>query len=407
MKTSAKTLFLRDDDDDDAGHSRNSKKSKNGLNVMEEEEWPKLGGVMNNSWQHGQSFAEKLKGINDKGEGNACEAQGNDMANLEIAPDSKEHPPMENLDTWKVVQKPRRQHQGSREKQHGDFRQRGGGSRFDILAEDGDAAVGGKANPVLQVVQFRVEAKTDLQSMTTGNSLKDQRKEKRLREGIQKEKESIENAESTYGTSKGEENQSADLMEDKNEVDVSEPLQDVAICDAGELIHSSDPGLPLLMPPEPGDSDRLGVLQGKFWNGPNELGLNVEMEDDIEEDSPSGIKAGYRSVNPSILILTETKCEQESKFHCLSRLGFDDYAFVPSNGRSGDLIMSWKSNRVGVAVLQTDHQFIHIRCSPVGMSEFLLTAVYAIPNPILKASLWRELRRLSSLISAPWVLIAI
>ncbi|KAI9071583.1 hypothetical protein K1719_046450 [Acacia pycnantha] len=398
MKTSAKTLFLRDDDDD-AGHIRNSKKSKNGLNVMEEEEWPKLGGVLNNSWQQGQSFAEKLKGINGKGEGNACEAQGNDMFDdiatdkdqtnteiddgepiwehgdtnaamqgnegptSEIAPDSKEHPPMENLDAWKVVQKPRRQHQGSREKQHGDFWQRGGGSRFDILAEDGDAAVGGKANPVLQVVIFRVEAKTDLQSMMAGNSLKvkksgakkkfnkkqsapsqkseqehdrqDQRKEKRLREGIQKEKESVENAESTYGTSKGKENQSADLMEDKNEVDVSEPLQDVAIRDAGELIHSSDLGLPLLMPPEPGDSDRLGVLQGKFWNGPNELGLNVEMEDDIEEDSPilgSLIKAGYRSVNPSILILTETKYEQESKFHCLSRLGFDDYAFVRAAG---------------------------------------------------------------------------
>ncbi|KAI9074822.1 hypothetical protein K1719_043246 [Acacia pycnantha] len=132
-----------------------------------------------------------------------------------------------------------------------------------------------------------------------------------------------------------------------------------------------------------------------YWNTHGACGKNLLQQ----------IKAGYRGVNPSVLILTETKCEQDSKFHCLSRLGFDDYAFVPSIGRSGGLIMAWKSNCVRIQVLQTDRQFIHVRCSPVGSTEFLLTAVYAIPNPTLKASLWRELTCLSSLISMPWVVI--
>ncbi|KAI9085224.1 hypothetical protein K1719_032747 [Acacia pycnantha] len=132
-----------------------------------------------------------------------------------------------------------------------------------------------------------------------------------------------------------------------------------------------------------------------YWNTRGACGKNLLQQ----------IKAGYRGVNPSILILTETKCEKDSKFHCLNRLGFDDYAFVPSIGRSGGLIMAWKSNRADVRVLQTDRRFIHIRCSLVGTTEFLLTTVYAIPNSALKALLWRELSRLSSLISLPWVVI--
>ncbi|KAI9117359.1 hypothetical protein K1719_011525 [Acacia pycnantha] len=175
-------------------------------------------------------------------------------------------------------------------------------------------------------------------------------------------------------------------MKDKNEVDASASLQDVEIREDGDLVQSTNSGLPLMLPPEPGISKRLGELQGKFWTGPKEMGQTVDMEDDIEEDSTS-------------------LGSLDSKFHCLNRLGFDDYAFVPSIGRSGGLIMAWKSNRADVQVLQTDRQFIHIRCSLVGTTEFLLTAVYAIPNSALKALLWQELSRLSSLISLPWVVI--
>ncbi|KAI9073503.1 hypothetical protein K1719_044542 [Acacia pycnantha] len=300
-KPYVKTLLLRDDDD--AGHSRNSKKSKNGLNDMEEDEWPKLGGVVNNSWQQGQSFVEKLKGINSKGEGNACEAQGNEM--LVVPTTEKEQSDTEIEDGEPIWNK---------EKQQGDFRQKSGGSRYNILAEDGGVTVGVEANPVVQAVQFRAEPKPDLQSMTAGSSIKvkkggakkrinkkqsatiqrgeqehnrqEQRKEKRLREGFQKEKECVENGESTYETSKSKENQNANLMEEKNEGDVSAPLQNVANREAEELIQGCDSGVPLFLPPEPGDSERLGELQGKFWIGPNDLGQNVDMEDDIEEDSP-------------------------------------------------------------------------------------------------------------------------
>ncbi|KAI9122284.1 hypothetical protein K1719_006973 [Acacia pycnantha] len=65
-KPSARTPLSKEEEDD--LYRRSSKKSKNGLNVLEDEEWPKLENVKINSWQQGQSFAEKLKGINGSGE---------------------------------------------------------------------------------------------------------------------------------------------------------------------------------------------------------------------------------------------------------------------------------------------------------------------------------------------------
>ncbi|KAI9108348.1 hypothetical protein K1719_020539 [Acacia pycnantha] len=508
-KTSAQNLLSRDEED--ALYCRNSKKSKNGLNVIEDEEWPKLENVKINSWQQGQSFAEKLKGINGKGEERSNAVQGESIpedmltdkdqadtdsddvkltnkedfvhaltggpwmifdhyltvrpwepqfnparakidrvavwgavSGMEERKEGKveansanaiEVPPPSNQDVWKVVHKPRRPRKGGKEKLQEGVRQQDGGSRFGILAEDGGEFRDGKVNPVLPVVHFSAEPKTDTLSMTIGGSVKgkkssakkkanksqsvgqsgdmaqgrqDQRKEKRSREGIQKVEKSGDSSRSTWVISKAEENKGAQLIEEKNEGDVSAVMQDVVNREAVGLSFDRDADQNLLAPPDPGDSERLRGLTGKFWSGPKVLGQDLDMEDDIEEEVPSldsTIKAGFRGGNPSILILVETKCEQDSKFRCLSRLGFDDYAFVPSIGRSGGLILAWKSFRVGVEVIHTDRQFIHIRCSMAGVLTFFLTAVYSVPSPSLKAVLWQELYRISTLSDAPWAVI--
>ncbi|KAI9074166.1 hypothetical protein K1719_043881 [Acacia pycnantha] len=265
------------------------------------------------------------------------------------------NPSHDNSDVWKVVQKPRRQRKGGKEKHHDGFRQQDGGSRFDILAVDAGVTVGGDANPKIAVVQFNAEANRDIQSITTGSSLKGR-----------KSREQVENSKSTYVISRDEENKRTNLLEEKNEVDVSEALQDVDIRDAADQMPCRNAEPPHMAPPDPGDSEKLGFLPGKFWSGPSALGHDLEMEEEIEEDSPS----------PGSL-----------------------------HRGSGGLVMAWKSNRVTVTVLRIDRQFIRIRCLPMGAFEFLLTAVYAIPSPNCKALLWQELKNLSMTSSGLWVVL--
>ncbi|KAI9126854.1 hypothetical protein K1719_002450 [Acacia pycnantha] len=109
--------------------------------------------------------------------------------------------------------------------------------------------------------------------------------------------------------------------------------------------------------------------------------------------------------SPSLIFLSETKCVSEEPLRKLSCLGFDGLATVPSIGRSGGITAAWKSNQVGVVVLQCNHQFIHLRGCGVDNRPLLITAVYAIPDAHHKGTLWENLRHLASSIMEPWIIL--
>ncbi|KAI9108500.1 hypothetical protein K1719_020384 [Acacia pycnantha] len=108
---------------------------------------------------------------------------------------------------------------------------------------------------------------------------------------------------------------------------------------------------------------------------------------------------------PTLLILAETKCDTNSRFRCLERIGYNGMSFVPSVGRSGGIVAAWRNDRGSVSVIQSNRKFIHLLCSLGGLQPFYLTAIYSIPSPMFKTSLWQELNFLSLSISAPWVTI--
>ncbi|KAI9123735.1 hypothetical protein K1719_005035 [Acacia pycnantha] len=108
---------------------------------------------------------------------------------------------------------------------------------------------------------------------------------------------------------------------------------------------------------------------------------------------------------PSLIILAETKCEQEHRLLPLTSLGFDGFFFVPSVGRSGGLVAVWRSNQITISVLQSDRQFLHLHCSIPGLSPFLLTGIYATPYFNLKQALWIELKKFADFILDLWVVI--
>ncbi|KAK4286195.1 hypothetical protein QN277_002786 [Acacia crassicarpa] len=105
---------------------------------------------------------------------------------------------------------------------------------------------------------------------------------------------------------------------------------------------------------------------------------------------------------PCVLILAETRTDMDSRFKCLSSMGYDSVRIIPSVGKSGGLAIAWVSSRAAVTVLQEDRQFFHLLCRIDQSSPFLLTAVYAIPHSNFREILWANIQRLSKQISSPW-----
>ncbi|KAI9075071.1 hypothetical protein K1719_042969 [Acacia pycnantha] len=89
-----------------------------------------------------------------------------------------------------------------------------------------------------------------------------------------------------------------------------------------------------------------------------------------------------RRKNPDVLFLDEMKCTSIDKFRCLTGSGFDGMAWVPSVGRSGDIVAAWRKENIDITTTRLDRQFIHLKCS-----------------------VWSEISQLASSILDPWVLI--
>ncbi|KAI9124584.1 hypothetical protein K1719_004506 [Acacia pycnantha] len=106
-----------------------------------------------------------------------------------------------------------------------------------------------------------------------------------------------------------------------------------------------------------------------------------------------------------IIILAETKCEDDDRFEDLKRMGYDGLVVVPSVGCSGGLMVVWRSDLIVVTELWQAQQLIHLHCVLNGRCAFFLTAIYAIPRPDLKRILWEELMHIASSTQEPWMTI--
>ncbi|KAI9074589.1 hypothetical protein K1719_043430 [Acacia pycnantha] len=120
----------------------------------------------------------------------------------------------------------------------------------------------------------------------------------------------------------------------------------------------------------------------------------------------SNIRSVSLHYRPLIIVLAETKCDQELRLVSLKKLGYDGFSFVPRVGRSGGLVAVWKSEFIAISELRKERQFLHFHCQIKGYVPFFLTSVYVVPQASLKQVLWADLKLLSSLsIFDPWVLV--
>ncbi|XP_057444746.1 uncharacterized protein LOC130736989 [Lotus japonicus] len=105
----------------------------------------------------------------------------------------------------------------------------------------------------------------------------------------------------------------------------------------------------------------------------------------------------------SCLALLETRVSTKKMPLILKSTGFDDFFVVEEEGFSGGIWILWKKQWGQVDIISSHRQFVHTRISPKDGPSLQVTFVYGSPNCTVRDILWRELRRLASQISGPWL----
>ncbi|KAI9070507.1 hypothetical protein K1719_047529 [Acacia pycnantha] len=336
-------------------------------------------------------------------------------------------------DQWRVVQKPRRSRKQKDEKE-GLPRSDVGGSRFGVLAQAEDIRRSESNNvvapkkafedqgDVMQGQQQGIVVVFDQKCWKKGNNGKRVDKVQGLVSTGLQEKEGINGVGLSLGVDRVDKDEDASGVglganlghEPTNgpafvvDSHIGQPLVDPLV-DPKDMMELQ----PSLL--DPGEVGKLEGLSGKFWDGPTQLDPDQEMMEDgqqiffwnIQGACDKSLRRNLRLVwgksVPDLLVLAETKCQNSSQFRCFESLGFDGLAVVPSVGRSGGLVATWRSNRVGVSVIRLERQYLHLRISLPGRPVFFFTVVYAVPSSFSKQVLWADLSSLADSISSPWV----
>ncbi|KAI7983884.1 hypothetical protein LOK49_LG15G02525 [Camellia lanceoleosa] len=106
-----------------------------------------------------------------------------------------------------------------------------------------------------------------------------------------------------------------------------------------------------------------------------------------------------------ILILMETKVTFSSMGNFFNNLGFSASTIIDPVGRSGGLWLIWNTDHLNVRASAVSNQYIQATVHKEDYEEWLLSAVYANPNPSARETLWEELEDTVNNISKPWLVI--
>ncbi|XP_028803541.1 uncharacterized protein LOC114758643 [Neltuma alba] len=115
------------------------------------------------------------------------------------------------------------------------------------------------------------------------------------------------------------------------------------------------------------------------------------------------LKTLFKGYKPNLIVLSETKCSNASRFFFLHTLGFDTVKMIPSEGRSGGMVAAWNSSIVNVLVLEEDRQYFHLQCQFPNIPTFLFTAIYVIPHSNYRQLLWAKLYHFSQGMALRWI----
>lgn len=109
---------------------------------------------------------------------------------------------------------------------------------------------------------------------------------------------------------------------------------------------------------------------------------------------------------PSFIFLFEVKCHDVNVVCRLVRkLCFDDFEFVPSVGKSGGLLLAWKTNfNIKIVVASLYFVNYHVFDGVVPL-PWQFTLVYGPPTYSMRRAFWDSLDEIGSSFNGPWMMI--
>ncbi|KAI8017206.1 hypothetical protein LOK49_LG04G03341 [Camellia lanceoleosa] len=99
----------------------------------------------------------------------------------------------------------------------------------------------------------------------------------------------------------------------------------------------------------------------------------------------------------------ETKVAFSKMSNFFNRLGFTTSTIVDPVGKVGGIWIIWDTNHVNVRASNVSSQVIHATIHKEDYEEWVLAAIYASPNPILRDQLWHNLENMAESMDRPWL----
>ncbi|XP_061343759.1 uncharacterized protein LOC133289777 [Gastrolobium bilobum] len=87
----------------------------------------------------------------------------------------------------------------------------------------------------------------------------------------------------------------------------------------------------------------------------------------------------------------------------INQLGFKSYLIEDAIGYMGGIWLLWNKDQFSIELIEKSNQLIHVNYFDSNGMNFVLTVVYASPREEVRQDLWKDLRRISSNLSKPWM----
>ena len=111
-----------------------------------------------------------------------------------------------------------------------------------------------------------------------------------------------------------------------------------------------------------------------------------------------------RAKDPSVVFLAETLIDDARLEVIQNSINFDHRWVVPRVGRSGGLVLYWRSS-INLAIESSDKYYIDAIINKGHESEWRFTGFYGEPETARRSEAWEKLRNLSSRRERAWVML--
>lgn len=108
---------------------------------------------------------------------------------------------------------------------------------------------------------------------------------------------------------------------------------------------------------------------------------------------------------PAVVALLETRVPSDRAKKLIQNSYLTNYTAVEAVGFAGGIWLLWDRNLVEVEALSHFDQVLNVGVQSGSGKYWLLSIMYASPNPLWRSELWHYLMKLGSIVEIPWLLI--